>query len=155
MFSPDAVAWEPAATDGHEYQRKVRVMTRGLGGVRLRRRLLDPRVHGFYAYQLVSHKVMRRLMGVPLALLGVSAAARWRSGWLSRSVLGALAGVAAGGAVGAVAPRSRLGRGRICRLSRYFCMVNVAGLVAAADVARGRRVVVWDGPVASGRAQAA
>jgi hypothetical protein len=56
----------------------VRVMTRGLNGVIIRRELLDPRRHGFYALQLLSHKVLRRLMAIPLIVLAASATALWR-----------------------------------------------------------------------------
>src|SRR5699024_400548 len=74
VFAPDAVVWEPVAASARdEMARKVRVMTRGLQAVAHRRRLLDPREHGFYAYQLLHHKLLRRLMGLPLLVLAVSA----------------------------------------------------------------------------------
>src|SRR6185369_12732705 len=63
VFAADAAAWEPVASSGGvEYGRKVRVMTRGLRGVLVRRELLDPRRTGFYAVQLTWHKLLRRLM---------------------------------------------------------------------------------------------
>ena len=76
VFAPDAVAYEPVGAAAEiEYGRKVRVMTRGLNGVVLRRGLLDPRRHGFYAVQLFSHKVLRRLMAIPLLMLAGHTAA--------------------------------------------------------------------------------
>ena len=57
---------------------KVRIMTRGLRGVLERRALLNPTRYGFYSVQLVSHKVLRRLMGVPLLALALVAPALWR-----------------------------------------------------------------------------
>ena len=48
-------------------------MTRGLRGVALRRDLLDPRRTGFYAVQLASHKVLRRMMAFPLLAIAASA----------------------------------------------------------------------------------
>ena len=67
VFEPAAVALEPVAgSSGREYRRKVRIMTRGLRGVAVARGLLDPRRYGFYALQLVTHKVLRRLMAIPL-----------------------------------------------------------------------------------------
>src|SRR5919107_1350345 len=74
VFAPAATAFEPVGRSGGlEFERKVRVMTRGLNAVVARRELLDPRRHGFYALQLLSHKVLRRVMALPLAVLAVSA----------------------------------------------------------------------------------
>ena len=84
-FAEDAAAWEPVASSGAvEYGRKVRVMTRGLRGVVLRRSLLDPRRTGFYALQLFWHKVARRLAVLPLIGLGLSSPILAASGGLYR-----------------------------------------------------------------------
>src|SRR5206468_3760539 len=85
VFAAGATAYEPVGpTREVEFGRKVRVMTRGLRGVIVRRELLDPRRHGFYSVQLASHKVLRRLMAVPLAILAISAARLRRQGLLFR-----------------------------------------------------------------------
>ncbi len=79
VFAPEAIAFEPVARSGpDEFARKVRVMTRGLNAVVARHELLDPRRHGFYALQLLSHKVLRRLMALPLAALALTAAVEAR-----------------------------------------------------------------------------
>lgn len=144
VFAPDAVVWEPvAASPDAELARKVRVMTRGLQGVVLRRSLLDPRRHGFYAVQLLHHKVLRRVMGVPLAATAVAGAACWRRGRTYRLATVAQAGLYGMAAVGLARPTSRLGRTRPFGLAAYFALVNGAGLVAAANVLRGRRIEQW------------
>lgn len=145
VFAPDAVVWEPvAATARDEMARKVRVMTRGLQAVAHRRRLLDPREHGFYAYQLLHHKLLRRLMGLPLLVLAVSAPLAWRRGRVYRlATLGQVALYVPAG-IGLLSPGGRLGRSRPCGLAAYFCMVNGAGLVAAWNVVRGRRIDRWE-----------
>ncbi len=145
VFAPDAVVWEPVAgSTRDEASRKVRVMTRGLQAVALRRALLDPRRHGFYAVQLLHHKVLRRLMGVPLLALAVAAPLCWRRGRAYRVATVAQAALYGPALVGLVAPRSRLGRTRPCGLAGYFCLVNGAGLVAATNLLRGRRIDRWD-----------
>jgi cellulose synthase/poly-beta-1,6-N-acetylglucosamine synthase-like glycosyltransferase len=79
VFAPEAIAFEPVARSSRdEFARKVRVMTRGLNAVVARHELLDPRRYGFYALQLLSHKVLRRLMALPLAALALSAAVEAR-----------------------------------------------------------------------------
>jgi cellulose synthase/poly-beta-1,6-N-acetylglucosamine synthase-like glycosyltransferase len=80
VFEPDAVALEPVAgSSAREYRRKVRIMTRGLRGVAVARGLLDPRRTGFYAVQLLTHKVLRRLMAIPLLVIGVTTGRSTRS----------------------------------------------------------------------------
>jgi glycosyltransferase involved in cell wall biosynthesis len=145
VFAPDAVAFEPVAKSGDaEFARKVRIMTRGLNGVVLRRELLDPRRHGFYSVQLLSHKVLRRLMAVPLAVLAVtSLALGFRSKLLGLFGL-AQAGVYGMGAAGLALARRGGPRIRILALPAYFVMVNVASLRAAWNVARGKRIERWE-----------
>ncbi|QYG92255.1 glycosyltransferase [Iamia sp. SCSIO 61187] len=144
VFASDAVVWEPvAASPDAEMARKVRVMTRGLQGVVLRRALLDPRRHGFYAVQLLHHKVLRRLMGVPLSVTAVAAALSWRRGSAYRAATLAQTGLYGLAVVGLTRPTSRLGRSRPCGMAAYFAMVNAAGLVAATNVLRGRRIEQW------------
>ena len=145
VLAEGAVAWEPpAATAGLEYERKVRVMTRGFRGVILRRALLDPRRTGAYAVQLLSHKILRRLVVLPLAVLAIASAACWRQGPLYRLVgLGQLA-VYTLGAIGLGARDRPIARAKILQFPAYFCLVNAAALRAAINVATGRRITQWD-----------
>lgn len=144
VFAPDAVVFEPVAgTTDAEFRRKVRVMTRGLQAVVHRRRLLDPSRHGFYAYQLINHKVLRRLLAAPLVLLLAGSIGCRRRHILYRLAMVAQLGVYGSGAVGLLWPRSRVGRSRPCGMSAYFCMVNAAGAVAASNIVRGRRIDRW------------
>jgi cellulose synthase/poly-beta-1,6-N-acetylglucosamine synthase-like glycosyltransferase len=144
VFAPDAVAYEPVAQTGElEWQRKVRVMTRGLRGVLLRRELLDPRGHGFYAVQLLTHKLLRRTMVVPLALTAATAPLLWRRGRLYRAatvVQGCLYGL---GTAGLLLARTPLGRRKALALPAFFCFVNLASLRAVWNVVRGRRIDRW------------
>jgi cellulose synthase/poly-beta-1,6-N-acetylglucosamine synthase-like glycosyltransferase len=75
VFEPEAQATEfavPAAQ--REFRRRVRLMTRGLRGVLVRRRLLNPFRFGFYAVVLFSHKVLRRTAPLCLVALAVASA---------------------------------------------------------------------------------
>jgi cellulose synthase/poly-beta-1,6-N-acetylglucosamine synthase-like glycosyltransferase len=145
VFAEDAIAYEPpAASSRDEYRRKVRIMSRGFRGVLARRALLDPRRTGFYAVQLGWHKVLRRLMAVPLIVLAVASLSLIRSGPLyTLAALGQLAGYAAA-AVGTFAPRSVIGRSKVAALAAFFVMVNAASLDAFIGVLRGRRIERWD-----------
>ena len=145
VFAPDAIAFEPPASGSRlEYRRKARIMTRGLRGVAARRSLLDPRRHGFYSFQLVWHKVLRRVMVIPLLVIAVTSLALAGAGFVYRIVA---VGQAAGyllAAAGLVSPRSRLGRSRPAALAAFFVMVNAASLEAIWNLLTNRRIDRWE-----------
>jgi cellulose synthase/poly-beta-1,6-N-acetylglucosamine synthase-like glycosyltransferase len=145
VFAADAVSWEPvAASAGDEWRRKVRVITRGLRSIVARRELLDPRRTGFYAVQLLFHKVLRRMMVGPLLLLLVAAPALWAHGVIYQgTALGQLA-VYTGAALGASLPRLSGPVGRALHLCAYFVLVNAACARAVGNVLTGRRVDRWE-----------
>jgi cellulose synthase/poly-beta-1,6-N-acetylglucosamine synthase-like glycosyltransferase len=147
VFEEDAVCYETAAPSASlEFGRKVRIITQGLRAVWARRALLNVRRTGFYAVQLFSHKVLRRLAFVPLAALAVTAPLLWTHGALYRSaaVAQGLLYVAAG--VGALWARwgDAATLPRVLSLPLYFGMVNVACLVSVINLLRGRRIDRWE-----------
>jgi glycosyltransferase involved in cell wall biosynthesis len=145
VFAPGAVAFEPVARSGEdEFERKVRVMTRGLNGVVARRELLDPRRHGFYALQLVSHKVLRRLMAVPLAVLAVTSAAEARRSRAFRALAVAQVALYLAGAAGLALRDGGRTRSRVLALPAYFCLVNLASLRAVWNLVRNRGIDRWE-----------
>jgi cellulose synthase/poly-beta-1,6-N-acetylglucosamine synthase-like glycosyltransferase len=144
VFAEDAIAIEPAASSsGLEFSRKVRVMTRGLRGVWLMRELLDPFRHGFYSIQLLSHKVLRRLVFVPLAVLVVTAPLLWADGVTYRlATLGQIALYGAAAVGGVIPSRGRFSR--IASIPFFFCMVNAAAAVATWNLLRGKTIESWE-----------
>lgn len=145
VFADDAIAYEPVARDDRaEFGRKVRVMTRGLRGVVMRRDLLDPRRSGFYAVQLTTHKVLRRLVAFPLVGLAVVTPTLWRRGAIYR--LAALGQVAAYGlaGLGLLLAGQPLGRRKVLAVPAFFVSVNVAAIFAIGNIVRGRRIDRWD-----------
>lgn len=147
VFAPDAIAYEsPAASGRGEFGRKVRVITRGLRGVLVRRELLNPFRYGFYALQLFSHKVLRRLMVIPLLLVAGTTGLLWSRGAIYRLAAIAQLVFYALAAAGIALDGSHLGRHRILAAPAYFVMVNAACLVALWNLVRGRRIDRWDSP---------
>ncbi|MEX1026672.1 MAG: glycosyltransferase family 2 protein, partial [Candidatus Paceibacterota bacterium] len=145
VFADRAVAYEPpASSSGIEFGRKVRVMTRGLRGVLTVRQLLNPIRFGFYSVQLFSHKVLRRLMAVPLIILFVCSGLLVTDGvgyaiffgFQSTFYLAAVCGIVAGS--------REIGRWKVFRFPAYFCMVNAAALVALVNTIRGHRIDRWE-----------
>src|SRR6185437_4432558 len=69
-FESRAIAYEETTvTTRQEWKMRVRVATRGMRGVLSVRELLNPRIHPWPAFQLISHKVLRWLS--PLFLIGI------------------------------------------------------------------------------------
>jgi cellulose synthase/poly-beta-1,6-N-acetylglucosamine synthase-like glycosyltransferase len=145
VFAPDAATYEPVATTpAREFDRKVRVITRGLRSVRARATLLVPWRYGFYSVQVWSHKVLRRLVAVPLvALYAATLIGAWTSVTLASAaaVQTAFYGLAA---TGLVAGRGGRRLPALLRLPAYFCLVNAAALVALVRTVSGRTTVAWE-----------
>jgi cellulose synthase/poly-beta-1,6-N-acetylglucosamine synthase-like glycosyltransferase len=145
VFAPGAVAFEPVARSAElEFGRKVRVITRGLRGVLLRRELLYPRSHGFYVVQLLGHKVLRRLMVFPLTIAAATSPLLWRRGRIYRLATVLQAAVYGLGSVGILLARTPVGRRKVFVLPAFFCFVNAAALKATWNVVRGRRIDLWE-----------
>ena len=144
VFEPKAVALEPVAGSSRsEYKRKVRIMTRGLRGVAMARGLLDPRHYGFYAVQLFTHKVLRRLMAIPLLVIAATSLTLWENGPIYRvAVLGQVL-VYGLGAIGLGLRDHRAGRRPWFSLPAFFVLVNIASLHAAWNLVSGRRIDRW------------
>lgn len=145
VFAPDAVAYEPVAkTEKVEFGRKVRVITRGLRGVWMVRELLNPFRHGFYAVQLFSHKVLRRMVAFPLIALLLLSFSLWDAGLIYRAAAVAQAGLYASGLAGFLLRHTRVGGSKFLALPFFFCMVNAAVVVATFNLLRGQKIVLWE-----------
>lgn len=145
VFAPDAIAYEPVAGSGdREFGRKVRIITRGLRAVIVRRELLNPFRYGFYALQIFSHKVLRRLVVIPLLLLLPASPLLWNQGWFYQAALAAQLVVYGCGLLGFVLSNSRWGKMNFFSIPFFFCMVNFASLLAAWNIIRGHRIERWE-----------
>lgn len=144
VFAPDAVAWERTSPEATlEFGRKKRIASRGLRGVIAVRELLDPRRTGFYALQLSTHKLLRRLLVFPLIALFASSLVLWWHGPIYRAAAAGQLGLYAGALLGwLLGSRVRLPRPLV--LAQYFVLANAACLVAAANLVRRRRIDVWE-----------
>jgi cellulose synthase/poly-beta-1,6-N-acetylglucosamine synthase-like glycosyltransferase len=99
ISADDGICFVPrTASVAREYRRKVRTMARGLETLFYKRRLLNPLRYGWFAWMLLSHKLVRWL--VPWALvIGVLALAwppvtnLWTQVFLALVALGTLTGL--------------------------------------------------------------
>jgi cellulose synthase/poly-beta-1,6-N-acetylglucosamine synthase-like glycosyltransferase len=143
VFEPEAVTLEPPPASGEiEFNRKVRIVTRGMRSVYGVRELLLPWRGGFYALQLWSHKIARRL--VPFFALGIFATSLSRPRRMPEQALLAgqvgLYGLAAGGWLGRQRPWGRL---KPLYIPYYFCLSNIAAAMGVLQFLRQRKLSVW------------
>ena len=143
-FAEDAVAWEePNERPEAEYRRRVRIITSGLTGVWRRRDLLDIRRHGDEALVFFLHKVVRRLVPIPMVVLFVASARASAGSRIARLLLGGQLAFYGAALVGTAAPTSRLGRSPLVALPAHFCNANIAAAHAIVNVVRGRAYTRW------------
>lgn len=126
-----------------EYGRRVRTHSRGMDTLLHYRRLMDPRAHGGFAWQLASHKACRWAVG-PAALLGGVAPALLTGGaaW-SFVPLSAFALLLAAGAAGWAWPAGRA-MPRWLAAPAFYVVGHAAALHAMARLLRGVDDHVWE-----------
>jgi cellulose synthase/poly-beta-1,6-N-acetylglucosamine synthase-like glycosyltransferase len=144
VFEPRARAWEVTMSRAdREFRRRVRLMTRGLRGVRMRAQLLNPFRYGFYSISLISHKVLRRLVAplLPLLLLTSVLLAPRGGFYLAAATVQLLFYLLA---IGGFVTRSRqLGQSKLLCVPFYYCLANAASALALVHFLRGDRIQLW------------
>jgi hypothetical protein len=152
VYEPDAVCTEETnRQSAKELKMRVRIIAQTFTDLWRHRTMLNPFHSGFYAVQLLSHKVMRYL--VPFFLMGLFLA----SAVLAISSLPYrlfFAMQVAGYACPAIAwMLTRLGiRSRLLALPQYFFLANLASLIASYQFLRGERYAHWE-PIRESRTQ--
>ena len=146
VFEAGAVGHEfTMSRSAVEFRRRVRLMTRGLHGVLLRRRLLNPLRYGFYSVAFFSRKILRRLLPLALvALLMSSIALAWSgAGPLYSLAAAAQFSFLALATTGWFLRRSRVGRHPALYAPFFYCLANLAAVLALWNVVRGNRIERW------------
>lgn len=141
IYEPQAMLREPALGDGEsEFSMRVRVTLRALRALRDMRHLMNPLRYPLFAFQLVSHKLLRYLAFVPLLLLVFCNIVLLNDGAVY--VLTA-AGQVAFYALAFQGHRSG-GEGAVWRtLPYYFTLLNLACAQAVVAYFRGENRVTW------------
>jgi cellulose synthase/poly-beta-1,6-N-acetylglucosamine synthase-like glycosyltransferase len=126
-----------------EYRRKIRTMARGLQTLWFKRHLMNPFTHGSFAWMLFSHKLCRWLVypALPIAAVALVIASIHSRAWLLVLVLSVIGGLT--GVAGMRWPASR-NAPRLIRIAGFALASNLAGILAWLQVARNRRLAVWE-----------
>jgi len=143
VYEPQAVVYEPSLSDANdEFRMRVRVSLRALWGLRDKRSLLNPLRYPLFAWQLISHKVLRYAAFLPLAgaLVFNVLAAGLHPLYAALLVLHL--------AVYALAMLGHFFRRLPARASKlltpyYFVVLNWACAVAFWKFLTGRKIVLW------------
>lgn len=144
VFARDAVAYEPVSKSvGMEFGRKVRILTRGLNAVLMMRQLANPVRHGFYAVQFISHKILRRLVFIPLVLLFVASPFLWNNGLFYQIAFLGQLGFYGLALLGFAAERAGRKPSKVASIPFYVTMVYFAAMIASLNVLLQRQVTSW------------
>jgi cellulose synthase/poly-beta-1,6-N-acetylglucosamine synthase-like glycosyltransferase len=137
VYEPEAICFEDTAGSiGHEYRRRVRIVSRSWRAVLHTPETLNPFRTGWFSISLISHKLLRWLTGVFVAIgaissLGIIAgtAGSWR---LVLVALALLTGIAA------LRPARR-----VAAMASYFSVVQAASLVGFVKGTFGQVSGTW------------
>lgn len=142
VFEPRAVTSEEAPGDASdELRRKIRIANHsfrallGLGDGLWR--------HGFYSFELVSHKLLRYLVPFFLVALFVSSLSLAGTAPIFTVALAAQLLVYGLAAAGLLLRGTRPGRWKLFAVPFYFGLVNLGALIGVLSVLRGRRQRAW------------
>jgi glycosyltransferase involved in cell wall biosynthesis len=144
VYEPSAILKEPVLDESSgEFAMRVRVTLRALWALKDMAHLMNPLRYGRFAWQLISHKLLRYLAFVPLVTLLVAHVAL-----LTDSAFYALTGVAHAGfyLLAYLGHRRAQPSGEVpfwVAVPYYFVLLNVACAVAAAAFLRGERRALW------------
>jgi cellulose synthase/poly-beta-1,6-N-acetylglucosamine synthase-like glycosyltransferase len=144
VYEPAAVCTEETNRQtGKELKMRVRVIAQTFTDLWRQRAMMNPSRSGFYAVQLLSHKVMR--YAVPYFLIAILAT----SGILaSYSMLYSLVflsqvGCYLGALISWMLERAGV-HSRMLALPQYFVLSNLAALIACYQFLRGERYAYWE-----------
>lgn len=144
VFEREALGYElPAPEDAGEFTRRVRLMTRGLRAVMLRKALLNPFAFGYYSVALFTRKVLRRVLPLTLPVLFGASVILAPSHPLYALALGAQAAFYGLAAIGYLVRRTPAGRWRCLYVPFFYCMANAAATLALLKFVRGERISLW------------
>ncbi|HXG68764.1 MAG TPA: glycosyltransferase family 2 protein [Blastocatellia bacterium] len=149
VYDPEAIAFEDTNKRGRdEFRMRVRIIEQTMSAMHAYREALNPRRHGMFAFQMLSHKALRYAVPIFLILAFASNALLAGESEIYNALF--LAQVVFYLAALAVWACDRAGlRLGLLGLPYYFVLANLASLVAFVKFIRGEAHVVWE-PIREG-----
>ena len=149
VVEDEATCYEVAESKqmGEELRRRARVVHRGIRGVGYMAEVLNPFRHPFLCFQIVSHRLLR--WAIPFLLIAAVIANAFLLDRSFYQLTFALQLAFYGGALAALALDRWHIRPRGLFIPLYFCLVNLAPLIAVWTLLKGEKKIVWEtGPQA-------
>jgi cellulose synthase/poly-beta-1,6-N-acetylglucosamine synthase-like glycosyltransferase len=144
IYEPNAVCWEePNAQAKKELAVRVRIATQTLADLWRNREMLNPLRRGFYAIQLLSHKVMRYLTPVFLLIVFITSGVLAVNSWFYALIFACQLAVYSLAALSSVLERAGL-KSHFLAFPQYFVITNLASLLALVKLIRGERYIRWE-----------
>jgi len=148
----NAVCYVPrAASMRIEYNRKIRTMSRGIQTLFFHATLMNPLRYGWFAWMLVSHKLMRWLVPAAIIIGAAALPALLVAAIAERDALWAPVAVAANAGLVAGLTLAALGwwwpgtrAPKLAATAAYFVSGTLAGVVAWTRALRDQRAPVWE-----------
>ena len=145
VYEPEAVSTEEGSVSyGTEFRRKVRILTRSIGGLLSMSALFNPLRYGVFSLQIILHKLMRFLTpvflicgAVSLLLLGLSGHYVWL---LVAAVVGTVLSIVIVSREIDLKPRILTS---LFHAYYYYLMANYALVLAWVNIAKGNRMKLW------------
>ena len=150
VVDDDAICYEVAESKelGDELSRRARVVLRGIRGISYMPESMNILRHPWIFFQLLSHRILR--WSVPILMLAAFISNAFLLGDPLYLVLFVLQFVFYAGAVAALVCDRLNIRVPGLFIPLYFCMINLAPLIAVWSLLKGEKKVVWEtGPQAS------
>jgi cellulose synthase/poly-beta-1,6-N-acetylglucosamine synthase-like glycosyltransferase len=144
VFAPEAVCYETTNVNPKdELRMRVRVISQTFTDLWRNRDMMSPLRSGFYAVQLISHKLLR--YAVPLLLIAMFAASVGLStgGWFYTGMLAAQTIFYVTAAIGWALERFGIKLGPAA-IPLYFVLANLASAVGFYKFLRGERYARWE-----------
>lgn len=144
VFEPTAVSYEEAPTSStREFWRKVRVTNHSLRSLLDRKEAFNPWRTGFYALELLSHKVLRYLVPLLLVLVLITNALLIPASRVFQLLFLGQVLFYGGALVGYWLRHRSGGRWRLFYIPFYFCLANTAAFLGLLSLLRGERITLW------------
>lgn len=144
IYEPEAIVYEATAgSSNREFRRKARIINRGLRSLFGLGGFLYPWRGGFYSVQLLSHKLLRRLVPLILPILLLVNGLLWSEHFFYRLSLIAQLAVYSLALVGFGLRNTVLGKKRLVYIPYYFCQANAAALLGLFWFLKGQKIALW------------
>jgi cellulose synthase/poly-beta-1,6-N-acetylglucosamine synthase-like glycosyltransferase len=144
IYEPKAVCMEePNVQANKELAVRVRIITQTFADLWRNRDMLNPLTRGFYAIQLLSHKVMRYMAPVFLLLILFTSFFLALNSLLYALIFGCQVAFYLAAAISWVFERFGM-KSYLLVIPQYFVLTNLASLLAFIKLLRGERYVRWE-----------